>query len=279
MSLFVTSLNSGSNGNCYYVGNNNEAVLVDVGLSCREFETRMKRLELDMNKVKAIFISHEHSDHIKGVQLVSKKYNLPVYVTDATRKNGRLKLEKHLSKTFSATEQVKIGGLVISAFNKFHDAADPYSFMISCSGVNVGVFTDIGRPCANLIHHFKQCHAAFLESNYDDVMLENGNYPYYLKKRITGGLGHLSNKEALDLFKSHRSASLSHLFLSHLSKNNNCPNLVQQLFDDHAGGVKMIIASRYEETPLFKIGDYPGLAANSPANSMSRPTQLKLSFV
>jgi len=213
MSLIVTSLNSGSNGNCYYVGNNNEAVLVDAGISCREVETRMKRLGLELNKLKAIFVSHEHTDHIKGVQLLSKKYQLPVYITDATRRNGRLKLEKHLSKTFITTTQVSIGELTISAFNKFHDAADPYSFMISCSGINVGVFTDIGRPCANLIHYFKQCHAAFLESNYDEVMLENGNYPYYLKKRITGGLGHLSNTEALDLFRTHRSSSLSHLFL------------------------------------------------------------------
>lgn len=279
MSLFVTSLNSGSNGNCYYVGNNNEAVLVDVGISCKEVENRMKRLGLELNKLKAIFISHEHSDHIKGVQMLSKKHQLPVYVTDATRRNGHLKLEKHLSKTFTNTTQITIGDMVVSAFNKFHDAVDPYSFMISCSGINVGVFTDIGRPCANLIHHFKQCHAAFLESNYDDVMLHNGNYPYYLKKRITGGLGHLSNKEALDLFKTHRSSSLSHLFLSHLSKNNNCPNLVQKLFDDHSEGVKMVIASRYEETPVFHISADIAMSSKQISKTATKPTQLQLSFI
>ena len=279
MSLFVTSLNSGSNGNCYYIGNANEAILVDVGISCREVETRLKRLGLDLNKLKAIFISHEHADHIKGVQMLSKKYQLPVYVTDATRRNGHLKLEKHLSKTFAATTQENIGELIITAFKKFHDAADPYSFMISSNGINIGVFTDIGRPCTNLIHHFKQCHAAFLESNYDEVMLQNGNYPYYLKKRITGGLGHLSNKEALELFRSHRSSSLSHLFLSHLSKNNNCPKLVQQLFDNHAEGVKMIIASRFEETPVFEICDEANTACNYSHKVVSTSTQLQLSFV
>ncbi len=279
MSLFVTSLNSGSNGNCYYIGNNNEAVLVDVGISCKEVEARMKRLGLNLNKLKAIFISHEHADHIKGVQMLSKKYQLPVYVTDATRRNGHLKLEKHLSKTFVSAEQVKIGEIIITAFNKFHDAIDPHSFIVSCKGINVGVFTDIGKPCANLIHHFKQCHAAFLESNYDEEMLQKGNYPYYLKNRITGGLGHLSNSEALNLFKTHRSSSLTHLFLSHLSKNNNCPKLVQQLFDNHAEGVKMIIASRYEETPLFAISDGMNIPFNTPYRVASTSTQLQLSFV
>lgn len=279
MSLFVTSLNSGSNGNCYYVGNSNEAVLVDVGISCREVETRMKRLGLELSKLKAIFISHEHSDHIKGVQMLSKKHQLPVYVTDATRRNGHLKLENHLSKTFTNTTEVTIGSLVVSAFNKFHDAADPHSFIISCGGTNVGVFTDIGRPCANLIQHFKRCHAAFLESNYDDVMLQNGNYPYYLKQRITGGLGHLSNKEALELFKTHRSSFLTHLFLSHLSKNNNCPKLVQQLFDNHSEGVKMIIASRFEETPVFHISADATLNSTHLLTPALKPTQLQLSFI
>lgn len=266
MGLFVTSLNSGSNGNCYYVANADEAILIDVGISCREVETRMKLLGLDINKVKAVFISHEHTDHIKGVELFSKKHQVPVYITDSTRRHGRVKLEKHLSRTFSSSP-ITIGHLVINAFNKFHDAADPYSFTITCRNVQVGVFTDIGKPCANLIHHFKQCNAAFLESNYDEGMLETGGYPYYLKKRITGGLGHLSNNEALELFKTHRSPELTHLFLSHLSQNNNCPRLVQQLFDAHADGVKMIIASRTEATPVYHIagqssGDDTGVRSN-----------------
>jgi phosphoribosyl 1,2-cyclic phosphodiesterase len=115
------------------------------------------------------------------------------------------------------------------------------------------VFTDIGTPCENLVHHFKQCHAAFLEANYDDAMLANGRYPHLLKNRIRGNKGHLSNKQALELFTTHRPACMSHLFLSHISKNNNCPKLVQQLFNEHANGVKMIVASRYEETALYHI--------------------------
>ena len=257
MSLFITSLNSGSNGNCYYIGNETDAILVDAGISCREIEKRMKRLSLDIHKVKAVFVSHEHTDHISGVQVLSKKYKLPVYITNVTHRFGRLRLDKDLVTSFTAYQAITIGNLTITAFPKFHDAADPYSFVVSCNQIKVGVFTDIGTPCENLVHHFKQCHAAFLEANYDDTMLENGTYPHYLKNRIRGDKGHLSNKQALELFTTHRPSFMSHLFLSHLSKNNNCPRLVQQLFDEHAAGVKMIIASRYEETPVFHIQD-PG---------------------
>ena len=253
MSLFITSLNSGSNGNCYYVGNDNEAILIDAGISCREIEIRMKRLGLSIQKLKAVFVSHEHSDHISGLTVLTKKYQLQVYITHTTQRFGKIKLEKNLVSSFTAHETVMIGNLSITAFPKFHDAADPYSFVISCNAVKVGVFTDIGKPCENLIHHFKQCNAAFLEANYDDAMLEQGRYPYFLKNRIRSGNGHLSNKQALDLFKDHKPSFMSHLFLSHLSKNNNCPEIVRQLFNENASGVKIIVASRNEETAVYHI--------------------------
>jgi phosphoribosyl 1,2-cyclic phosphodiesterase len=257
MSLFITSLNSGSNGNCYYVGNNEEAVLVDAGISCRETDKRMARLGLSMLKVKAIFISHEHSDHIRGVEVLSKKYQLPVYITEGTRVSGRLKISPELLRSFEAYEDIQVGGLTIVPFRKYHDAADPYSFTISGNGVNVGVYTDIGAPCDHLVRHFKDCHAAFLEANYDTEMLEGGNYPFYLKKRISGGQGHLSNHQALELFTTHRSEALSLLLLSHLSKNNNKPELVQELFIPHAGNTTIVVASRYEESPVYHVTAAP----------------------
>lgn len=278
MGLFITSLNSGSNGNCYYLGNDSEAVLVDVGISCREVETRMKRLGLEIGRVKAIFISHEHTDHIKGLELLSRKHQVPVYITHATRRQGRVKLEKHLSFSFGPGETVQVGSLSITAFSKLHDAVDPFSFMVSGNGVNIGVFTDIGKACANVIHHFRQCHAAILESNYDEQMLANGRYPYYLKKRISGGQGHLSNTEALELFRQHRAPFLSHLFLGHLSQHNNHPQLVQELFEAHADGVRMVIAPRTGETPLYRIT--PAGTIGQYAGTIAPPTQqLQLQFV
>ncbi len=269
MSLYITSLNSGSNGNCYYIGNDQEAVLIDAGISCRETEIRMKRLGLAMEKIKAVFISHEHNDHINGVIVLSKKHQIPVYITEATHKKARIKLEKHLINRFKADKPVQIGELTVTPFQKFHDAHDPHSFTVSSSTVTVGIFTDLGIACNNLTHHFQQCHAAFLEANYDVDMLENGNYPFILKKRITNGNGHLSNIQALELFNTHRPAFMSHLILSHLSKNNNKPELVYELFTQHAGGAEIIVASRFEESPVFKIEN------NSQAPPQHKPAKQK----
>jgi phosphoribosyl 1,2-cyclic phosphodiesterase len=253
MSLFISSLNSGSNGNCYYIGNDKEAVLVDLGISCREVERRMKRLNLSIDKVKAVFVSHEHSDHIRGLHSFVKKYSVPVYITTSTLQFGKLYFETDVTRNFRAHETIAVGGLKITAFPKLHDASDPYSFTVSCNDVNVGVFTDIGLPCQNVIDHFQQCHAAFLEANYDDEMLNRGNYPHHLKQRIRGERGHLSNKQALELFKRHRPAYMTHLLLSHLSQNNNSPELVRELFDQNADGVKMVVASRHKETEVYHI--------------------------
>jgi len=253
MALYITSLNSGSNGNCYYIGNAREAVLVDAGLSCRETERRMKRLALSMDKVKAIFISHEHSDHIRGLAVLATKYRLPVYITPGTLHHTRLDLSRVAVLPFQANEPVAVGALSVTAFAKLHDARDPHSFVVACQDVKVGVFTDIGAPCDQLIAHFRQCHAAFLEANYDEGLLERGNYPYYLKNRIRGGRGHLSNRQALALFAAYKPEFMSHLLLAHLSKDNNCPKLVQELFSAHAAGTEVIVASRFAETPVFHI--------------------------
>ncbi len=257
MSLFIASLNSGSNGNCYYVANHHEAVLIDAGISCRETEIRMKRLNLSMKKVKAIFVSHEHSDHIKGVAGISKKYKLPVYVTPPTLQHRRLRVKEHLIFPFKAYEPVTIGQLTITGFPKCHDASDPHSFIVANETVKVGVFTDIGVACSHVVNHFEQCHAAFLEANYDEHMLETGRYPLHLKSRIRSDVGHLSNLQALELFRKHRPSFMSHLFLSHISKENNSPVLVENLFKSVAGDTSIVIASRYRETKVFAIHDKP----------------------
>lgn len=253
MPLFISSLNSGSNANCYYVGNNNEAVIIDAGLSCRETEKRMKQLGLSMEKVKALFISHEHSDHIAGMAGISKKHQLPVYITDATLKNCNIPVEPHLVQSFKHAKPVIIGNLSVTPFKKNHDAADPHSFMISGHGINVGVITDIGYACKRVIKYFSQCHAVFLESNYCENMLENGSYPYVLKKRIRSDEGHLSNDQALELFLHYKSENLRLLILSHLSKNNNKPELVENLFKKNAGNTKIVVASRFHASPVFSI--------------------------
>lgn len=266
MSLFIASLNSGSNGNCYYLGNATEAVLIDAGISCRETEKRMTRIGLSMAKVKALFISHEHTDHISGVPVLAKKYQLPVYVTPGTRFIGRQLLDQRTIFPFAAYQAIQIGDITVTAFPKSHDAGDPHSFVVSCNGIKVGVITDIGSACEHVVKNFSECHAAFLEANYDTDMLMNGRYPWHLKRRISGGLGHLSNAQALELFQKHRPQYMSHLLLSHLSKDNNDPDLVKALFDQHAGETEIVIASRYRETEVYHING----TAHAPTKTAER---------
>lgn len=277
MSLQVASLNSGSNGNCYYVGNGHEAVLIDAGLTCRETERRMARLKLSMNTVKAIFVSHEHSDHVRGIEVLSRKHQLPVYITPATLKKSLAGVDKHLRMSFNNHEQVTIGSLSVTPFSKQHDAADPYSFIVEGNGIKVGVITDVGLACAQVVHYFKQCHAAFLEANYDEKMLDEGKYSVYLKNRIRSGKGHLSNKQALDLFKYERASFMSHLFLSHISKENNNPQLVQNLFRAHAENVNIIIASRYHESEVYTISStIEQISKVKSAIKISKPHQMSM---
>lgn len=275
MGLYFSSLNSGSNGNCYYIANDQEAVLVDTGLTCKETEKRMQSLGLTMEKVKAIFISHEHGDHIKGLPAIASKYNLPVFISRKTYQKSGLSLAPAALQWLTTDESVQVGNLVINAFTKKHDAEDPHSFTICGNGLTVGVFTDIGAACSNVTQHFNRCHAAFLESNYDEEMLETGRYPFYLKNRIRGGLGHLSNKQALDIFTNHRPGFMSHLLLSHLSKDNNDPALVQRLFETHTTSTRIIVASRYEATELFSLPPAAAIILK-PVTLAVKPVQMSL---
>ena len=268
MSLQFCSLNSGSNGNCYYIGNDVDAVLVDAGLTLKDMHVRMQLTGLSMDRVRAIFISHEHSDHIKGLCALASRYKLPVYITKHTHLACGFTLPPEQVHVFTDGVAVQVGSLEIMPFRKFHDAADPHSFTISSNGARVGVFTDIGRPCGRLRTQLALCHGVFLESNYDEEMLEQGSYPWFLKNRIRGGQGHLSNREALELFLAYRSPGLSHVLLAHLSRNNNCPDKALALFAPHAGNVTIAVASRFEPSPVYTV--YPNQAVPLPVSRMRR---------
>lgn len=271
MSLYIASLNSGSNGNCYYVGDGESAVLIDAGLSCRETERRMQQLDLNIHKVKAIFISHEHADHVTGLPSLTKKYPLPIYITAPTLAAAKLPLNSELVQPFVAHQAIDIAGLQVTAFPKLHDAADPHSFVVRKEQVTIGIFTDIGEPCSHLTRYFAQCNAAFLEANYCEDMLAKSHYPIFLKQRISGKQGHLSNAQAVQLFLSHRGPHLSHLLLSHLSKNNNTPQLAETIFKEKAGATQITVASRYAASAVYHIQG--GLQAPSPRPKMAQRVQ------
>jgi phosphoribosyl 1,2-cyclic phosphodiesterase len=150
--------------------------------------------------------------------------------------------------------------------------------MVEYNGIKVGVITDIGIACKDVIRYFKQCHACFLESNYDEKMLEEGSYPPRLKDRIRGGHGHISNKQALELFVKHRPPFMSHLFLSHLSQNNNHPDIVEEMFLKHAGETNIVIASRHKETEVHFVGEKGSEMPKASANAIriNRSVQMSL---
>lgn len=253
MSLFYASLNSGSNGNCYYVGNAHEGILVDAGIPLREIEKRSRLLGIDLHAVKALFITHEHSDHIRGAYKLAKKYALPVYASAGTFHRSYFKLDELQHFLLEHENSISIGDLEILPFSKKHDAADPLSIVVNYQNLKAGIITDVGALCENLTKHFQTCHIAILESNYDEKMLLEGKYPYYLKQRIRSGVGHLSNTEALQLVEDYRNPDLKHVVLGHISKENNRPEIVEAVFSGLTKKIRIDLASRYEATALFEI--------------------------
>ena len=254
----IASIASGSNGNCYYLENDNDAILVDAGISTKKIVERMANLGLSMSKVRGVFISHEHTDHVLGVNVLSRKYSVPVFMTQKTYSSYGKIIKDSLINFFSPGKQVKLGKIQVNTFLKSHDAAEPCSFLVSVEKRNVAVMTDIGLKCSNVIDHIKNADAIFLESNYDDHMLQKGPYPAFLKARISSELGHLSNTQAGMIALEHASSRLKYIFLSHLSENNNTPELAFNTFNNFIKQRKdlkpeLFVASRYKESSLVSL--------------------------
>jgi|WetSurMetagenome_2_1015567.scaffolds.fasta_scaffold206348_2 phosphoribosyl 1,2-cyclic phosphodiesterase len=250
----LCAIASGSNGNCYYIGNQQEAVLIDAGISARRIMARMQQRNLDPARVKAIFISHEHADHVSGARVLGKKMRVPVYLTSRTFV-ATYTMHKPISpRFFQPGHAICIGSLVVHPFLKNHDAAEPCSFRIECNDIHVGVFTDIGFPCEKVIHHLHQCHALFLETNYDERMLWQGRYPWMLKRRIASDYGHMSNDQAFELLRSHFGDQLKQVFLSHLSAENNSPEIAMNRFMELKDKFSIFLTSRYAAGEVIQLG-------------------------
>jgi phosphoribosyl 1,2-cyclic phosphodiesterase len=249
----ICALASGSNGNCYYLGNEKDAILVDVGISRRQVLGRMKERGLQFSKIRAIFISHEHADHFRGVRVLSKQLDVPVFMSLKAFSNSWGPNRPANIKHFLPGEIVSVGDFKIHTFLKKHDAAQPCSFRIENDGVNVGVMTDIGAACDNVTQHIGACQAIFLESNYDEEMLWSGNYPWHLKNRVASDVGHLSNKQAVELLEHYGSDDLEVVFLSHLSADNNLPELALNAFNGMQKKFNVKLTNRYAPAEVFQL--------------------------
>ncbi|QBR13829.1 MBL fold metallo-hydrolase [Sphingobacterium sp. CZ-2] len=247
------ALASGSNGNSYYIAKGNTAILVDVGINNKHLHLRMASLGINPASIDAIFITHEHTDHICGLAVFAKRYQIPVYLTVGTYESSRIQLPEYLLHFIKADSIVNVGDLSVYGIPKYHDAKEPCSFMVTDGEINISVLTDIGRICVNVMKAIEISDVLFLESNFDEDMLQNGRYPYYLKNRIRGGEGHLSNRISMDAFLAHRSSRMKHLILGHLSGENNRVELVEELFAPHCVEMILSVAKRTEPSALFQI--------------------------
>ena len=249
----ICAIASGSNGNCYYVGNEKDAVLIDAGLSTKQILIRMKERNLNPTKIKAVFITHEHSDHLSGARVFGNKMHVPIYMTAKTYYGAYRNQRPDYPKFFNPGDIIEVGDFSVHSLLKNHDASEPCSFRVQYQNKNIGVFTDIGEPCDKVKSHLQLCDGLFLETNYDEKMLWKGSYPYFLKKRVASNIGHLSNQQALELLKNHAGENLKCVFLSHISKENNSPEVVQQSMLPLNSKFDIKITSRYEAGEVYQI--------------------------
>jgi len=215
-------LSSGSRGNSCYLETGSARILVDAGLSGIEIERRLGAVGVSPQSLDAILVTHEHTDQIKGVGVLARRYKLPVYANSETLLSAQKALGK-LPEVISIEtgDTLKIKTLSVETFTKCHDAADPMGLVFRDNGIKIGLVTDMGRSTRLAEDRLRTCNALILEFNYDPTMLSEGPYPLDLKRRIHGAEGHLSNQQAGELLEAVSHEDLKWLVLAHLSETNN----------------------------------------------------------
>ncbi len=222
--LILCILASGSQGNAIYVSDGETSLLIDAGLSGVEIERRMRSRGLDPTRLDAILVTHEHADHVRGVGVLSRRYDLPVYLSPETDGAAAQQIKKIRDvRHFQCGRSFRINDLALHPFSTSHDARDSAGFTVQRNGLKIGIATDLGIPTAVVRTHLKNCSLLVLESNHDSKMLMEGPYPWHLKQRVRGRTGHLSNDVSRDLLGELRHEGLAHVVLAHLSEENNTP--------------------------------------------------------
>jgi len=222
--LRVCVLASGSKGNAIWIADDRTQILFDAGLSGIEIQRRCQSKCLDPAQLNAIIVSHEHNDHIQGVGILSRRFDLPIYISKKTAKTaGHLLGKVPDIHHFDCGRAFSINSLAVSPFSIPHDAEDPAGFTIDSNGIKIGIATDLGVATAMVKERLKACHALVLEANHDPEMLIKGPYPWPLKQRIQGRTGHLSNADSRELLSDLKHDDLQHVVLAHLSETNNTP--------------------------------------------------------
>jgi phosphoribosyl 1,2-cyclic phosphodiesterase len=267
MGVSVSVLASGSRGNCALVATSATRILVDAGLSGRETFKRLKALGERTEDISAILITHEHSDHVNGLQRLAKKLNVPVFITAPTRHAWSRAVrdaegvipELPKSEHFSAGRGFRIGDIEVMPFTIPHDAADPVGFTFRAEGVKVGFATDLGYMPTNVRNHLRGCSVLVMESNHDLEMLRSGPYPWSVKQRVMSRVGHLSNDSLAEFFTNDYDGGAEYLVLAHLSEQNNHPELARTAAEKALGARpglwsnRVLLASQTEVLPAIRL--------------------------
>ena len=240
--MHLASLGSGSKGNCTVIRSGNTNVVIDCGFSLRQFENRLQGLSLSASDIDAILVTHEHSDHGQGVNRLSQKYQIPLYLTVGSARN----LNISDFNAISGGQQFQLGDISIQAVTVPHDAAEPVQFIFTDmhTGCRFGMLTDSGHVTSHMIEAYMDLNGLLLEFNYDQHMLENGPYPVSLKQRVASRHGHLSNAQSMQMLQQINSGQLECLIAAHISEKNNSPALVSELLESLGFDLKPILATQ-----------------------------------
>lgn len=220
-------LGSGSRGNATLVEQGNTCLLVDCGFSVKQTEQRLARFGKEARDITAVVVTHEHADHINGVGALARKYHLPVWATRGTLSTGRLG-EAVQSEVFCSHRPFEIGDVSVQPFPVPHDAREPSQFVFTNGDKRLGLLTDTGSSTAHIEEQLSGCDALILECNHDRDLLDNGEYPLSLKRRVGGDQGHLSNVQAAAILARLDTGCLRHMVAAHLSEKHNTPELAQE---------------------------------------------------
>lgn len=256
--MLIAPLGSGSAGNSYFFESDDTRILIDAGFGPRETEKRLRSLERSLEEVRAILITHEHYDHIRGAAAIARKFAIPIYLSQGTLDASRIDRRELPIVVFENNTSFRIGDLLIHARKTVHDAADPSCFVVEAvDGTRAGLASDLGCVDLPVLRHLSDCDALLFESNHDLDMLRMGTYPWGLKRRIMSRYGHLSNDDSMAALLKMIGAESKTVCLIHLSEKNNHESIVRAMADavitTTGAQLDLLIASQREPMPLFEV--------------------------
>lgn len=244
----IASLGSGSKGNATLVRNLDTTLLIDCGFSLKKLLNKLDKVNVAPQQINAVLVTHEHSDHISGVEALAKTFHIPIYTTLGTSKKFSLAMDAAHMTFVHGGQSFKINGIEITAVTVPHDCNEPVQFVFQCmtSKKRLGVLTDTGHVSSHMLEAYSGLDALLIEFNYDEDMLANGPYPFALKKRVGGLYGHLSNQQSIDFVNQINHIGLKKLIVGHISEKNNVPEKIETLFKQNEHLISPILATQHE---------------------------------